>query len=97
MKQAGKKTMNNPLLPVMDTCHVKMVGEKSTKVLVSGLRFLCYEYLRWGFERVQLDGSDHVLEEDLFGECVPMIDDWISVRPVPRIHCVVRKYSTLCT
>ena len=67
------------------------------KVLVSGLLFLCCRYLRWGFERIQLDGADHVLEDDLFGECVSMIDDWVPVRPVPSIHCVVRKYLTLYT
>ena len=42
---------------------------------------------RAGFEGVLLDGVDDVLEEDLGGQRVSVVDDRLVVRPVPTVHC----------
>lgn len=38
-------------------------------------------------EGVLVDGLDDIFEEDLGGEGVAMVDDWLTVLTVPTVHC----------
>lgn len=46
---------------------------------------------------VVAQSGDHVLEEDLRGESVPVVDNWLSVRSVPAVHLHTPTSTFQCT
>ena len=40
-----------------------------------------------------LDGSNHILEENLGGEGVAVIDDRLSIVSIPTVHCTKEEWA----
>lgn len=38
------------------------------------------------FKRIVSQHGDHILEEDLRSERVPVVDNWLSIWAVPAVH-----------